>query len=161
MITSLDIEFFGQLILAVFLGSLIGLERSLAHKKAGMRTFAFVALGSALLSIISVNAALGFDPTRIASQIVVGVGFIGAGVIIFSRSQLHGVTTAASLWLSAAIGMAVGFKFYVAAVFTTFLALLVLTIFWFIEEKLIQKFSFPPEADQPLADKSSLDDSEK
>lgn len=151
MITPLDIEFFGQLILAVFLGALIGLERSLAHKKAGMRTFAFVALGSALFSIISVSAALGFDPTRIAAQIVTGVGFIGAGIIIFSRSQLHGVTTAASLWLSSAVGMAVGFKFYIAAVFTTFLALLVLTIFWFIEEKLIQKFGF----------KSSPDDSEK
>lgn len=147
MITPLDIEFFGQLILAVSLGALIGLERSLAHKKAGMRTFAFVALGSALFSIISVNAGLGFDPTRIAAQIVTGVGFIGAGIIIFSRSQLHGVTTAASLWLSSAIGMAVGFRFYTAAIFTTFLALLVLTIFWFIEEKLIQKFGFQSSPD--------------
>jgi len=149
LIVSLEIKFFGQLILAVFLGALIGLERSLAHKKAGMRTFAFVALGSALFSILSINAASGFDPTRIAAQIVTGVGFIGAGIIIFSRSQLRGVTTAASLWLSAAIGMAVGFEFYSIAVFTTFLALIVLIIFWFIEKTFVKKLS-----------KSLLDDSE-
>ena len=80
-----------------------------------------------------------FDPTRIAAQIVTGVGFIGAGIIIFEQAKLRGVTTAAGLWLSAAIGMAVGFHMYAVAIFATLLALLILVILWMLEERVIEK----------------------
>lgn len=147
---SSNLELFGQLTLAIFLGALIGIERTLAKKEVGMRTFAFVSLGSALFSIISVHALefipfsgiISFDPTRIAAQIVSGVGFIGAGVIIFTQSKLQGVTTAAGFWLASAIGMAVGFGFYVLAIFATALSLTVLALFWLIEEKYIKKLSW-------------------
>lgn len=139
-----NLEVLGQLALAVFFGALIGIERTLARKEAGTRTFAVVSLGSALFSIISINALkylpvtglMEFDPTRIAAQIVTGVGFIGAGVVIFAQSKLQGVTTAAGLWLAAAIGMAVGFKFYAAAIFATVLALVVFSLLWYIELRL-------------------------
>ncbi len=138
------LEIFGQLALATVLGTLIGLERELARKTAGMRTFALVALGSALFTIISLAAFEGFrgtsfDPSRIASQIVVGIGFIGGGSIIFSQSRVKGLTTAAGLWVSAAIGMAVAYKFYAIAVFTTLLTIFVLVFMWFIEHKLIKR----------------------
>lgn len=143
-----NLEIFGQLFLAVILGSLIGLERELARKKAGMRTFALVALGSCLFSIISKLAfkefwgVPGFDPSRIASQIVVGIGFIGAGSIIFYQSNIRGLTTAAGLWVSAAIGMAIGFKLYAIGVFAAMLTILVLVVLWVFEVKVVKKTAF-------------------
>jgi putative Mg2+ transporter-C (MgtC) family protein len=143
-----NLEIFGQLLLSVLLGSAIGLERELARKKAGMRTFALVALGSALFSIISKLAFKefwgipGFDPSRIASQIVVGIGFIGAGVIILRQSaDVRGITTAAGLWVSAAIGMAVGYKLYSIAVFATLLTIAVLILMWFLEFKVVKRIA--------------------
>jgi len=152
-----NMEFFLQLTLATVLGAMIGVERELARKTAGMRTFALVSLGSALFSIISHSAmsmtgvgnAINYDPTRIAAQIISGVGFIGAGLIIFNQSKVQGITTAAGLWLSAAIGMAVGFKFYMVAVFTSFLALLIFVLFWEFEEKLIKKYYIRSRNDPP------------
>lgn len=153
MITELigyqNLEILGQLSLATLLGAIIGVERQLAKKTAGLRTFSLVSLGSALFSIISksalefggANDALNFDPTRIAAQIIVGVGFIGAGIIIFDQSKVRGITTAAGLWVSSAIGMAVGFKFYTVAIFTAFLAIIIFILFWLIEEKIINRFS--------------------
>lgn len=138
-----NVEIFRQLLLALLLGALIGTERHLAGKEAGMRTFALVSLGSAIFSIISVHALdvvgrpsglVDFNPTQIASQIVTGVGFIGAGVIIFDHSRLKGVTTAAGLWVSAAVGMAIGFGMYGMAVFASILALLTFIVFWFLED---------------------------
>lgn len=129
----------GRLMLAVFLGTLIGLERELAHKHAGVRTHALVALGSALFTIISSEAARGLpgvDPTRIAAQVVSGIGFMGAGLIIFNDSRVRGLTTAAGLWASAAIGMAVAFGLYAVAIFATLLALFVLVGFWFTSKKI-------------------------
>ncbi len=151
--TGSEIEIFGQLALATILGALAGLERELSKKSAGMRTFALVSLGAAFFTIISVLAlekfpAPNFDVSRIPSQIVVGVGFIGAGLIIFHRSQLMGLTTAAGLWVAAAIGMAVGFKFYLLAIFTTFLTVLVLVLFWIIEEKIIRKWASEPPPEE-------------
>ena len=143
-----NLEIFGQLLLAVILGSLIGLERELARKKAGMRTFALVALGSCLFSIISKLAfkefwgVPGFDPSRIASQIVVGIGFIGAGSIIFYQSNVRGLTTAAGLWVSAAIGMAIGFKLYATGIFAAMLTILVLVLLWVFEVKVVKKTAF-------------------
>lgn len=148
-------EVFGQLLLAAFLGALVGIERELAKKTAGMRTFAFVSLGSALFSIISIHAlewsgaagAINFDPTRIAAQIVTGVGFIGAGLIIFSDAKLQGVTTASGLWLVSAIGMAIGFRFYLIGTFTAFVAILIFTFLWSVEEKVLKKYATRPDDD--------------
>src|SRR3989344_490325 len=101
-----------RLVAAVVLGMLIGAERLLVHKEAVMKTHALVSMGAALFIIISEALAQkyigsnGFDPTRIASQIIVGIGFLGAGSIIFSGSRLRGLTTASGLWVTAAIGMA-------------------------------------------------------
>lgn len=123
----------GQLILAAFLGALMGLEREYIGKAAGIRTYALVSLGAALFSMVSIHgiesapAVINFDPTRIAAQIVVGVGFLGAGLIIFREQKLQGLTTAAGLWISAAVGMAVGFKFYLEAVATTILVIIILS----------------------------------
>ncbi|MEK9186638.1 MAG: MgtC/SapB family protein, partial [Patescibacteria group bacterium] len=123
-----NLEIFGQLLLATLLGSLIGLERKLARKGAGIRTFALVSLGACLFSLISIlmgksfSSIGSFDPSRIASQVVVGLGFIGAGMIIFEKSRgVRGLTTAAGMWVSGAIGMAVAFKFYSLAIFATIL----------------------------------------
>ncbi len=133
---------FFQIFIAAFLGALIGIERAIAGKTAGLRTFALVSMGSALFIIISKLANesyLGttvFDPSRVASQIIVGIGFLGAGLIIFKESKVMGLTTAAGLWVSAGIGMAVGFQFYAIAAFVTFLTLFIFTVLWFVEIKL-------------------------
>lgn len=121
-----------QITLAAVLGMLIGAERESKGKAAGLRTYMLVALGSALFTILSSNVGAGasgsvVDPTRIAAQVVVGIGFIGAGLIIFREDRLEGLTTAAGLWVTAAIGMAVGFGFYTAAIFST---IVVLFAFW-------------------------------
>lgn len=139
----IDYQVAGQLILAVVLGALIGLERQLAGKTAGVRTYALVSLGSALFSYISKYGFVefwgvpGFDPSRIASQVVVGVGFIGAGLIVFHSERVKGLTTAAGLWVSAAIGMAVGFRLYSIAILTTILVLAIFIILWVIEQKVV------------------------
>src|SRR5690349_12705249 len=116
------IQFFTQnseiiirLSVAAGLGILIGIERVLVHKEAGMKTHALVSLGAALFIIISEMITFkygrvgGIDPTRIASQIIVGIGFLGAGSIILQGNRLLGLTTAGGLWVTAGIGMAAGF----------------------------------------------------
>jgi putative Mg2+ transporter-C (MgtC) family protein len=149
-----NLELFKQLFLAASLGAIIGAERRLAHKTAGMRTFALVALGSALFTVISVVAFAdyagrpGFDPSRIASQIVVGIGFLGAGLIIFKESKVRGLTTAAGLWVTAAIGMAVGYKLYSLAVFATILTLLIFLVLWFLEYKYLTRVPFELHKDE-------------
>jgi len=144
-ITPEQIALFGQLALAVFLGSLVGIERSMAHRLAGFRTFAMVSLGSCAFTIISEMAftALGensaLDPSRIASQIVVGVGFLAGGLIIFNKDHLHGLTTGAGLWVAAGIGMAVGFHLYGIAIFITILTIIIFGLFWQLEQKLLTR----------------------
>jgi putative Mg2+ transporter-C (MgtC) family protein len=115
--------------LAAALGAAVGLERELREREAGLRTHLLVALGAALFTIVSAYAwsdwsfsnrsGIVFDPTRIAAQIVTGVGFLGAGAIIRQGLTVRGLTTAATLWAVAAIGMAVGAGYYAAAVITT------------------------------------------
>jgi putative Mg2+ transporter-C (MgtC) family protein len=141
-----EYEIFFQLTVALLLGSLLGFERLLAGKDAGMRTFGLVAVGSCLFVIIGeivaqdYHSAFNFDPLRIASSIVTGIGFIGAGLIIFQH-ELKGLTTAAALWVASAIGVAVGFKLYIVATFTTFLTLFVCVGLWFFERYLERKVS--------------------
>ncbi len=123
-----------KLAVAIILGTLIGGERLFVHKEAGMKTHALVSLGSAVFIIISEMIVFkygkvgGFDPTRIASQVIVGIGFLGAGSIIFQGNRLLGLTTAGGLWVTAGIGMAAGFGFYSLAVITTVLVLFVLVV---------------------------------
>ena len=106
---ALDAQMFLRLLVAVVLGALVGYERERAGKPAGVRTHGMVSLGAALFTVVSMH---GFgnagDPARIAAQIVTGIGFIGAGSILHQRGNVHGLTTAASLWVTAAIGLAVG-----------------------------------------------------
>ncbi len=134
---------FLQIGLALALGALLGLERIIAGKEAGMRTFGLVSVGSCLFIIIGNLVArewggnASFDPLRIASAIVTGIGFIGAGLIIFQH-ELKGLTTAAVLWVTSAIGVAVGFGYYVLATFVTFVTLFVLVGLWFVERTIEQ-----------------------
>jgi putative Mg2+ transporter-C (MgtC) family protein len=125
-----------RLVVAVVLGSLIGLERERLEWAAGMRTHALVSLGSALFMVVSI---FGFsdilneqhvilDPSRVAAQVASGIGFIGAGTIIFRREVVKGLTTAASIWAVAAVGLAVGGGMFVAAGSATLLALALLVL---------------------------------
>ena len=125
-----------RLALAALLGGVLGLERELREREAGLRTHLLVAVGSALFTIVSAYGFNAFlesgasvvraDPTRIAAQIVTGIGFLGAGAIIRQGFSIRGLTTAATLWVVAAIGMAAGAGYYSAAVITTAIALIAL-----------------------------------
>ena|SRR3989344_3331613 len=123
-----------KLIVAVVLGMLIGIERVFVHKEAGMKTHAMVSLGAAAFVVISELIARkyaiigGLDPSRMASQVIVGIGFLGAGPIILQGNRLSGLTTAGGLWVTASIGMAAGFGFYKLAVITTILVLIILVV---------------------------------
>ena len=116
-----------RLFVATLLTSMIGLEREFKHKPVGFRTNILVGMGSALFMIISLSFL--DSPERIATGVVSGIGFLGAGLIIQSQGELHGITTAASIWMVAAIGLATGMGYYSAAVIATILALVVLLIF--------------------------------
>ena len=141
-----------RLAVAVGLGMLIGAERLLVREAAGMKTHALVSLGSALFIIVSEMIAIkyagigGFDPSRIASQVIVGIGFLGAGSIILQGSRLIGLTTAGGLWVTAGIGMATGFGLYAMAIIATVLVFFILIIVNLLE-KPIRKIS--GEIDQP------------
>ncbi len=108
----LELIFVGKLVLATFLGGLVGFEREIRGKAAGLRTYAAVSMGACAFSLISSFGSTDGDPTRIAAQIVSGIGFLGAGVIWLSGDHTKGLTTAASLWVSASIGMAIAYDFY-------------------------------------------------
>ena len=114
-----------QLVFAGFLGALVGFERDIHGRNAGLRTHLLVATGATLFMIVSQNV-IGGDPSRIAAQIVSGIGFLGAGAIMKEGVTVRGLTTASCLWLVAAVGMAVGEGMYELALFTTMLALLAL-----------------------------------
>jgi putative Mg2+ transporter-C (MgtC) family protein len=135
-----------KILLAAALGGIIGMERELSHKEAGLRTNILIAIGSTLLTILSFKiAAVGKtgDPARLTAQIVSGIGFLGAGAIIQARFAVHGLTTAATIWTVAAIGIAVGSGFYLVAFSVALLVVVVLTVFrWFIAYLEKQKQSF-------------------
>jgi len=118
-----------SLILAAFLGAAIGLERELSGKSAGLRTNLLICLGAAIFTIISkqMDAVTEGSTTRIAAQIVTGVGFLGAGAVIQDRRGVHGLTTATTIWLVASIGMACGAGFHDLAAISTLIVIIVLT----------------------------------
>jgi len=138
----LSLRIIFQIILAALLGFLIGLEREHSHKEAGMRTYSLIAMGAALFTVLSYEglkniADLYFDPSRIVANIVIGVGFIGGGLIFLKDSKVKGLTTAAGVWTTAAIGMAVGFQMYWVAIATTALVLAILSVLWRFERKIM------------------------
>ncbi len=135
---------FSQVFLAAVLGGLIGLEREVQRREAGLRTFSLVALGACFFTVASVYFAshpggwpsfVKIEPTGVIQAVAVGIGFIGSGLIVRRRFQIEGLTTAAALWASAAIGIGVGLGLYFLSILTTLLTILVLTGFRMLEEK--------------------------
>ena len=133
----MTLDFILRLFVAALLGGIIGLEREYREKAAGLRTHFLVALGSALFMIVSAygfdgaltNSQMRLDVPRIAAQVVSGIGFIGAGTIIFQKNSVHGLTTAACVWVTAAIGLTCGAGMYLLAVSATLLVLIGLEAF--------------------------------
>lgn len=130
MVTILTLETFESLLLAVALGAIVGIEREHAHRPAGLRTHMLVSLGSCLFTIVS--SSFSAQPAQVAGGIVAGIGFIGAGTIWAERDKVKGITTAASLWATAAIGLTTGLGDFPLALAATLLVLVVL----------ISKFAF-------------------
>jgi putative Mg2+ transporter-C (MgtC) family protein len=160
--TQLDLAL--RLTVGLVLGAIIGFERELHRQPAGFRTHSLVALGAALFTVVS---AFGFsgdlvDPTRIAAQIVSGIGFIGAGTILQYRGHIRGLTTAASLWSVAAIGTAAGAGLYVVAVVGTLLILVILSILDRVEDVARRRLQLPPDnyalPDDPEPDDGKSED---
>lgn len=145
-------EIIVRIAIALGLGAIIGLERTFAGKGAGMRTYSMVALGASIFIIISEIVLARFsdpalaNPLLVASAIITGIGFIGAGLVIFQNNKITGLTTAAGLWVAAGVGMASGFGFTTLALIGTIAALTVFVIFWFIERGLL-KLSHPRGAE--------------
>ena len=125
-----DLELIERLLLSAGLGAVLGLEREWRQKYAGLRTNILIALGSTLFTVMSIDLsdAAGGDPTRVAAQIVTGIGFLGAGAIMRTGVGIRGLTTAAMIWVNAAIGVAVGGGEYRLAVIATGVTLVVLVL---------------------------------
>ena len=119
------IEHIIRLVLALALGFAIGFERKMRFKEAGPRTHTIVCIGACLFTLLSINAFPESDPARIAAQIVPGIGFIGAGMIFYHKETVHGLTTAAGMWATAAIGMATGCGWYLISILATILIILI------------------------------------
>ena len=142
----LRVDLLFRLVLAAVLGGIVGMERELSGKPAGLRTNLLICVGAALLTELSIAIArmaepAGFrtaDPARLAAQIVSGIGFLGAGTIIQARGSVVGLTTAATLWVVAAIGIAAGSGAYVEAVGTTVLVIIVLILLGRLEGRLLE-----------------------
>jgi putative Mg2+ transporter-C (MgtC) family protein len=133
----MDPSILGKLVLAALLGGIIGLERQFREKPAGLRTNILICVGSTLFMSIStkVAAVVGGDPTRIAAQIISGIGFLGAGAVLHSHGFVLGLTTAATIWVVAGVGMALGSGMYFVAVFTTAMSFVTLYFLSFVEDK--------------------------
>lgn len=146
ILSNQDIEIVLKLFTALFLGMSLGIERALAGKTAGMRTYGLVTMGSALFVVIGVLATGGYvnqsgafadSSARITAAIIQGIGFIGAGLIFFKvgEAKVSGVTTAAGIWVSAGVGIAIGYGFYVLAIIATIFTIFAFTGLWYIERK--------------------------
>jgi len=142
-----EFEIVLRLLVASALGLVIGLERERQGQPAGLRTHVVLVIGSTLAMTISINLAMQFrplvpngDPARLAAQVVSGIGFLGAGAILHYGASVKGLTTAASLWTMAMVGLAVGAGHYLPAIATTLLLLIVLTILNVIEKRLIHTY---------------------
>ena len=140
-----DLEMVIRLLLTLVLSGLVGLERQVHRRDAGLRTHILVALGSCLIMLTSLyvfdiyKEQVSLDPVRIAAGVVTGIGFLGAGTIIRSPDGVKGLTTAASLWVAAGIGLAVGVGFNKIAIYTTVLVLIVLHFLRYVESSLTKE----------------------
>lgn len=133
-----------RLFVAAILGGIIGYEREINERPAGFRTHILVSMGSCLMMLVSTDAylyldGLSFDPQRIASQVVSGVSFIGAGTIMVNKDRISGLTTAATIWVSAAMGLSIGIGYYTAALTTTLISIILLMLAGRVEQKLNKK----------------------
>jgi len=147
-----------RLFAALVLGALIGLERERQERAAGLRTVTMVSLGSCLFTIVGAYGFGHTDPSRVAAQIVTGIGFLGAGTIFLRKDLVRGLTTAATIWATAAIGMAAGTAQYFEAFFTTLLVLAVLMVLKPIERRFFRR---PAEATVSLVMPRSDDELER
>ena len=130
-----DLGLVAQVVVAIVLGGLIGIERELRDKPAGFRTIVLICVGACIFTIVSdLSGGLDQQRTRIAAQIVSGIGFLGAGAILRDRASVLGMTTAATIWAVAAIGVAVGFGHFALATLGTLSILVALLIFDFVEQ---------------------------
>ncbi|MBU1036562.1 MgtC/SapB family protein [Patescibacteria group bacterium] len=140
----LEFDLIIRLILAVVFGGVVGWERQAERKPAGLRTHMLVSLGSALFTIISFAILEKFnqsvvDPTRIAAGIVTGVGFLGAGAILQSKGEIKGLTTAASIWIVAAIGMTCGFGSFLLAGVASIITVIILYLMDSLEDRIASR----------------------
>ncbi len=141
-----NVEIILRLLLASALGGLIGMEREASNRPAGLRTHILVAVGSALIMLVSIDGFRGIsyngsgaDPSRLAAQIVTGIGFLGAGTILTKGSSIHGLTTAASLWVCGGIGIAIGGGYYLGGVVTVIIVLFTLSRLSIMEKNLFKQ----------------------
>ena len=145
-----ELIFMFRILLAMLLGGIIGAERERKNRSAGFRTHILVTVGSCMFMIVSISMPMmistmpngivnNADPGRIAAQVVSGIGFLGAGAIMQDKGKVRGLTTAASLWVVAAIGLAIGAGMYFSAISTTFFLFLILSVFAKFEEKTMRK----------------------
>ena len=142
-----ETHFVGALVIAAVLGAFLGLERSIAGKHAGMRTYALVSMGSCLFVVIGTLSSLqlaffsGINPVQIAGSIVIGIGFIGAGLSSLRGGDTHAeLTTATGIWLAAGVGMACGFGFYLLALASTVMGLIIFSLFLKFENSIRDKY---------------------
>ena len=128
-----------KLVLLIILGGLVGLEREVRQKSAGLRTHVLVCMGSCLIMLTSMHIfdiyknVATLDPARFAAGVITGIGFLGAGAIIRYGAAVRGLTTAAGLWITAAIGLAIGSGFFAAAIVSTILVMAVLLLLRYVE----------------------------
>lgn len=137
-----DIEVIARLVLSAVIGGMIGVEREVQKRPAGLRTHILVSLGSALVMLISMYGFDGMgDPARLAAQVVTGVGFLGAGTIMKTGNDIKGLTTAASLWISSGIGLAIGNGYYMGGIVTGTIVMITLMSLRRIEKKIVKRNS--------------------
>lgn len=146
-----------RLVVALVLGGLIGTERAiLAKQAAGTRTFGLVSMGACLFILIGATidtsylGLVNIEPLHLAAAIITGIGFIGGGLIVLRHEALHGVTTAAGLWIAAGVGMACGFGLVPIAVFSTLLTLIMFTGMWYIEDRFKNWFNDRSSEAEPM-----------
>lgn len=155
-LASQDFEIVLKLFIALALGISLGIERALAGKVAGMRTYGLVTMGSTLFVTIGILASGGFvaggafpdSSARVTAAIIQGIGFIGAGLIFLKDKKVSGVTTAAGIWIAAGVGAAIGYGFYILAVTATLFSLFAFTGLWYLENKLKTSVHFPTQQDE-------------
>jgi len=145
----LQLEPFLQLLIAVLLGALIGYERERKGKEAGLRTFSLVAFGTCFFTITALyfdvsktvnGAVIQIDPTRVIQAVAVGIGFLGSGLIIQRKAQVEGLTTAAALWATAAIGIGIGLRLYYLSTIGVLLIVFILVVLQMVERKIFHKY---------------------